>query len=85
MTEPEAALWMRRLADLSRNQAALPDPALIWWQARLLEKHEARTRAARPVAIAQWASAVVAVASMVVLCLVYSPGIQAMLRRLFAG
>ena len=89
MMEPEAALWMRRFAELSRHEAALPDPALIWWQARLLEKQDARTRAARPIAIAQWVSLLVAVVSVIVLCAIYSPAIQGMLsaaalRGLFA-
>ena len=84
MMEAEVRVWMRRLAELSRNeaarnQAALPDPALIWWQARLREKQDAQARAARPVAIAQWVSLVVAVVSVIVLCTIYSAGIQGML------
>jgi len=84
MKETEAAMWMRRFAELSsaRNEAELPDPALIWWQARLLEKQDAQARAARPVAIAQWVSLVVAVVSVIVLCVVYSQGIQGMLAPL---
>jgi len=87
MMETEAAMWMRRLAELSRNESArnetaLPDPALIWWQARLLEKQDAQARAERPIAIAQWASLLVAVLSVIVLGAVYSRGIQGMLAPL---
>lgn len=80
MNESDTAIWMRRLAALSRNPDALPDPALIWWQARLRERQEARTRAARPLAIAQWASAVVAVAAVAALCMLYWPGMRDMLQ-----
>ncbi|MGA2589330.1 MAG: hypothetical protein ABSH32_05410 [Bryobacteraceae bacterium] len=87
MKEPEAAMWMRRFAELSRNEsarneAALPDPALIWWQARLLERQDVQARAARPIAIAQWVSLVVAVVSVIALCAVYSQGIRGMLAPL---
>ena len=70
MNECEAALWMGRLVELSRNEGALPDPALIWWRARLLEKQAAQARVVRPTAIAQWVSLVVAVVTMIVLCAV---------------
>jgi len=79
MREPEAGMWMRRLAELSRNEDALPDPALIWWQARLQQSQNARARIARPIAIAQSISLVVAVVSVIFLCAVYSPGIKDML------
>lgn len=79
MNEPEATAWMGRLVELSRNEGSLPDPALIWWKARLLEKQAARARVVRPVAIAQWMSLVVAVVATIVLCAVNWPGIQGML------
>jgi len=82
VNEPEAAVWMGRLAELSRNDGALPDPALIWWKARLLERQAAQARVARPIAIAQWLSLVVAVVTMIVLCAVNWPGIQGMLEPL---
>jgi hypothetical protein len=47
VNEPEAAVWMGRLVELSRNEGALPDPALIWWKARLLEKQAAQARVVR--------------------------------------
>ncbi len=80
MNESETAIWMRHLAAISRNADALPDPALIWWQARLRERQEARTRAARPLAIAQWASAVVAIAVVAALCVFYWPSMRDMLQ-----
>jgi hypothetical protein len=82
VNESDTAIWMRRLAARSRNGDALPDPALIWWQARLRERQEARTRAARPLAIAQWTSAVVAIAVVAALCVVYWPGMRDMLQPL---
>ena len=78
MNESETAVWMRRLASLSRTENALPDPVLIWWQARLLEREEARARATRPLTIVQWASALVA-AILIVLCVFHWPGIRDML------
>src|ERR1017187_6292650 len=70
---------MGRLVELSRSEGALPDPALIWWKARLLERHAAQARAALPIAIAQWLTLVVAVVTMIVLCAVNWPGIKGML------
>jgi hypothetical protein len=70
---------MGRLVELSRNEGALPDPALIWWRARLLEKQAAQARVVRPTAIAQWVSLVVAVVTTIVLCAVEWPGIQGVL------
>lgn len=79
MNEAEAAVWMKRLVGLSQCEGALPDPALIWWRARLLERQEAQARVARPIAIAQWLSLVVAVATTIVLCAVNWSGIQGVL------
>jgi hypothetical protein len=70
---------MGRLVELSRNEGALPDPALIWWRARLLEKQAAQARVVRPTAIAQWLSVVVAVVTTIVLCAVEWPGIKGVL------
>ena len=79
MNEPDTAVWMCRLAALSRNGDALPDPAIIWWQAQLLEKQAARARAVRPMAVAQWVSLVVAVVAAIVLCAMNWAGMQALL------
>jgi len=79
VNEPEAAVWMGRLVELSRNEGALPDPALIWWRARLLVKQAAQARVVRPTAIAQWLSVVVAVVTTIVLCAVEWPGIKGVL------
>jgi hypothetical protein len=79
MNEPEATVWMSRLADHSRGGDALPDPALIWWKARLLERQAAQARAMRPTAIAQWVSLAAAVIGMIALCTANWPGIQGML------
>ncbi|MGA3043064.1 MAG: hypothetical protein ABSF54_19990 [Bryobacteraceae bacterium] len=79
MNEPETAAWMGRLVDLSANDGALPDPALIWWKARLLERQAVQARVARPIAIAQWLSLVVAVLTTIVLCAMNWPGIQGVL------
>jgi len=79
MNEPDATVWMSRLVELSRGEGALPDPALIWWKARLLERQAAQARVARPAAIAQWVSLVVAVVATIVLCAVSWPAIQGML------
>jgi hypothetical protein len=70
---------MGRLVELSRNEGALPDPALIWWRARLLVKQAAQARVVRPTAIAQWLSVVVAVVTTIVLCAVEWPGIKGVL------
>jgi hypothetical protein len=67
------------LVDLSANDGALPDPALIWWKARLLERQAVQARVARPIAIAQWLSLVVAVLTTIVLCAMNWPGIQGVL------
>ena len=79
MNEPEAAIWMGKLVKLSRADGELPDPALIWWKARLLERRAARARVRRPIAIAQWVSLVVAVVTVVVLCAVNWQGITGLL------
>jgi hypothetical protein len=70
---------MGRLVEHSRSDGELPDPALIWWRARLLERQATQARLVRPMAIAQWASLVVAVLTMIVLCAVYWTGIGGML------
>src|ERR1035438_3988459 len=70
---------MGRLAELSGGEGALPDPALIWWKARLLERQAAQARVARPIAIAQWLSLVVAVFTTSMLCALNWPGIKGML------
>jgi hypothetical protein len=59
VNETEAAAWMRRLALASAEESDLPDPALIWWRAQLLERRAARARVTFPISIAQWASVVV--------------------------
>lgn len=79
MNESEAAAWMGRLVELSRSDGALPDPALIWWKARLLEKQAAQARVARPIAIAQSLSLVVAVVTAIMLCAMNWPGIKSVL------
>jgi len=79
VNEPEAAVWMGRLVELSRNDGTLPDPALIWWKARLLDRQAAQARVTRPIAIAQWVSLVVAVVTAIVLCAASWPGITSML------
>jgi hypothetical protein len=79
VNEPEAAAWMGRLLELSRRGDALPDPALIWWKAQLLDRQAAQARAVRPIAIAQWLSLVVAVVTTMALCAVNWPGIQGVL------
>ena len=79
MNEPEAAIWMGRLVELSRADGELPDPALIWWKARLLERQAEQARVRRPIAVAQWASLVVAVITAIVLCAVNWPGITGLL------
>lgn len=79
MNEPEAAVWMGRLVELSSSEGELPDPALIWWKARLLERQAAQARVVRPMAIAQWVSLVVAVVTMTVLSVANWPGIKDML------
>jgi hypothetical protein len=77
--EPETAVWMGRLVELSPNDGVLPDPALIWWKARLLERQAAQARVARPIEVAQWLSLVVAVVTTIVLCAMNWPGMQWML------
>jgi len=76
VNEPEAAVWMSRLVKLSSSQGELPDPALIWWKARLLDRQAARARVARPIAIAQSLSLVAAVLTIVVLFAMNWPEIQ---------
>lgn len=79
MNEPEAMLWMNRLVESSRADGALPDPALIWWKARLLDRQAAQARVARPMAIAQWGSVAAAVVTIVVLGVMNWAGITGML------
>jgi hypothetical protein len=67
------------MVEHSRTGGALPDPALIWGRARLLERQAAQARVARPIAIAKWMSLAVAVLTIIVLCAVNWPGIQGML------
>ena len=76
MNESDTAMWMRRLAALSQSEDGLPDPALIWWQARLRERQEARARAARPLMVAQWGAAIVAAIVVGVLCVLHWASIQ---------
>ena len=79
MNEPEAVVWMSRLAQRSTGDGALPDPALIWWQSRLLERRRAQSRAVRPTAIAQWISLVVALVAAIILCTLNWTGIRGLL------
>lgn len=79
MNEPEATVWMNRLVEVSRADGGLPDPALIWWKARLLDRQTAQARAALPVAIAQWASLAVAAVTITVLFILNWAGIRGML------
>jgi hypothetical protein len=76
VNEPETVVWMGRLVELSRSDGALPDPALIWWKARLLDRQAAQARVTRPMAVAQWLSLVLTVVTMVVLCALNWSGIQ---------
>jgi hypothetical protein len=76
MNEPDTEVFMRRLAMRSRDGDALPDPVLIWWQAQMIERHEACRRAARPLMIAQWTSAIVAAVVVLVLTVLYWPGLR---------
>ena len=78
MTESDIEVWMRRLADTPAD-GDLPDPVLIWWRAKLLERTAAKRRAARPLVFTQWASVVVAGAAGTALSIVYWPGISALL------
>ena len=68
MNERDAIAWMSRLIDRPNGNDKLPDPGLIWWKARLLEKREAQARVARPMAIAQWFSLAIAIIAAAVLC-----------------
>jgi hypothetical protein len=79
MSEPDISVWMRHLAALSGAKSDLPDPAIIWWKAQLQERANARARAARPIAFAQWISLVVGLAAAVVLCAVNWKGMQGLL------
>jgi hypothetical protein len=79
VNEPEAEAWMGQIAKLSHSDGALPDPAIIWWKARLLEKQAIQARVSRPIAIAQWASLAVAAVTMIALLALYWPGIKSFL------
>lgn len=76
MNEPDTEVWMQRFAALSRNGNALPDPVLIWWQAQMLERRQSRRRAARPLMVAQWASAIVAAVVVIGLTALYWPSLR---------
>ncbi len=78
MNEKEASMWMSRLVEAPAD-GQLPDPALIWWKARLLDRQTAQARALRPVLVAQWFSLVVPPAAAIILCAVDWPGIRALL------
>jgi hypothetical protein len=79
MNEPEVATWMGKLVEVSRADGELPDPALIWWKARLLERQAAQARVRRPIAISQWVSLVVPAVAAIILCAVNWPGISGFL------
>jgi hypothetical protein len=52
----EVASWMSRLAadtDAIAADRDLPDPARIWWRARLLQRWDAETRATAPLDVMQ--------------------------------
>lgn len=85
MNELEIAACMHRLAELSRGDTELPDPALIWWEAQLLKQRDARARAMRPLVIAEWASIAASAAAAAVLTVSNWPGIRDMLRQVFGG
>ncbi len=67
MNERDTEVWMRRLEEPSPGKNALPDPALIWWKAQLIERQAAQARVRRPIEFAQWVSLAVAVVATVVL------------------
>jgi hypothetical protein len=45
----EVAPWMSRFADLDEREHILPDPAVLWLKAKLLQSNAAVERAARPI------------------------------------
>jgi hypothetical protein len=55
------APWMNRFSRISDREHILPDPAVVWLKARLLQNHADVVRASRPLDVAQFvAYAVVA-------------------------
>ena len=67
MSEQEMAESLRKLAELSRDDTNLPDPALIWWKAQLDAQHVAEARATRPLVVVEWASLAASVAAVVLI------------------
>lgn len=62
-----AAEWMERFAAIDDREHVLPDPAVIWLKARVLQSAKAVERASRPITFAQIASYVVIAACWTVL------------------
>lgn len=59
MTDPmehEVADWMRRFAAIDDRERVLPDPAVIWLKAQMLQSARAVERASRPITTAQIAA-----------------------------
>ena len=65
---------VRMLRDSPAPACALPDPAVLWRKARLLEALEVRRGASRPVQVAHWIS--LALASGVLSALAGSKGVS---------
>jgi hypothetical protein len=66
MTDRDFESWMQRLgAEEVAEPSAVPESAAIWWRAQLRRRMENRTRATRPLRVAERLAGVVCFAAAV--------------------
>ncbi len=81
----EVAPWMTRFASLDEREHILPDPAVLWLKAKLLQSNAAVERAARPITQLQIAAYLIIAAFWAALLTWKSAALQLWINHLSPG
>ena len=81
----EVAPWMARFAGIDEREHILPDPAVLWLKARLLQSSSAVERAGLPITRLQIAAYLIIAACWAALLTWKSNALQALINRLSPG
>jgi hypothetical protein len=81
----EVAPWMSRFAGLDEREHILPDPAVLWLKAKLLQSSAAVERAARPITQLQIAAYLIIAAFWAALLTWKSAALQLWINHLSPG
>lgn len=81
----EIAPWMTRFAGLDERQHTLPDPAVLWLKAKLLQSSTAVERAGLPITRLQIASYLIIAAGWAAILTWKSSALQAWINHLSPG